>query len=108
MAPIITVHRGELLQIERMIDQGKGKEGLGGYMFGLRTESRQPVIQFVCSQSKGYDSIKDVLQKGHGLLKLGEWIVSRSQNSKFRTDSNNILTFYKKIFVAMTSRLICC
>lgn len=91
MAPIITVHRGELLQIKRMIekgkDKGKGKGDLRGDIYGLRTESRQPVIQFVCGQNDTKQ--RDMLQTGHGLLKLGEWVIPRSEKSKFTATERN-------------------
>ncbi|XP_031566084.1 uncharacterized protein LOC116301201 isoform X5 [Actinia tenebrosa] len=94
MKPIITVHRGELLQIKRMIENGD----LRGDMYGLRTESRQPVIQFVCGENNKSNNTterestcQDMLKNRHGLLKLGEWVVSKRNVSR-----KDVVLFFNK------------
>jgi hypothetical protein len=78
----ITIHRGELLQIKRIITlstKDKNRKKLKGSLHGLYTESGQPVIQIVCGGCKKEAEKRKYLEDNHGLLTLGDWVVSDSE-----------------------------
>lgn len=78
----ITIHRGELLQIKTIITRDKKSKNLKGRLYGLYTESDQPVVLIVCGGVKNTKKLDDYLWEKHKLLPLGEWIVSIVPNSK--------------------------
>lgn len=80
---VITIHRGEILQIKRMIT----KFGLTrGCLHGLLTESKQPVVLIAFGGTeKQTMKCEEALQNGHGLKKLGEWFLQGKHNDKGKT-----------------------
>lgn len=81
MTTIITIHRGELLQIKRMItDDGQKR----GNLHGLFTESYQPVILIAFGGNKEQIGGCEIeLKERHSLIKLGEWCIEQTDGKDY-------------------------
>jgi len=79
MTTIITIHRGEILEIQRTITKtiDIDKLKLQGDLYGLHAISGQPVVQITCEIRNSHQSqhCKNYLRRKHGLAWLGKWIV---------------------------------
>ncbi|XP_031566090.1 uncharacterized protein LOC116301205 [Actinia tenebrosa] len=88
----ITIHRGELLQIKRIITKYKKTKYLKGSLYGLYTESYQPVVLIACG-GDNKKKIDEYLWENHKLLPLGEWIVSNSKKAPEGSKETVIVEF---------------
>ncbi|XP_028517128.1 uncharacterized protein LOC110246524 isoform X2 [Exaiptasia diaphana] len=80
MATTITIHHGEILLIQRMIQNTKDARKLRGALYGLYTQSGQPVVQLICGskEKKNLSKCQKYLESEHGLLLLGRWTIAAS------------------------------
>lgn len=80
MTTTITIHRGEISIVQRIIRQTKDKHKrkLIGSLNGLQAESGQPIVLLICGgkKDKHLRVCQEYLKSKHGLGQLGRWFVS--------------------------------
>ena len=84
MSVNVSIHRGEIKQLERFVEQAQGRAAQG-QLFGLWTHSFQPVIQFVTgpmSNENAADDLKTLLLNQHALVCLGNWSTREEEESE--------------------------
>lgn len=89
MSVTVTIHKGEMKQIKRLVDEKKSAKG---QLYGLWTHSFQPVIQYVIGDPKpGRDDhekkIKNYLWDNHGLKHLGNWSTGGGNNMNIEEET---------------------
>ena len=77
--PMVTIHRGELSQIKRLMTSDPQKKARGQF-YGLWTHSVQPVVQVVVGlpgtqpePEKYFSKCRNLINENLGLCLLGEW-----------------------------------
>ena len=83
MSVNVSIHRGEIKQLERFVEQAQGRAAQG-QLFGLWTHSFQPVIQFVAGPMSNENAahLKTLLLNQHALVYLGNWSIREEEESE--------------------------
>ena len=114
--PTVTIHRGELAQIKKLITKSRQQKPARGQFYGLWTHSFQPVIQVVVGLPGSKANKKDseeyfskcekIITECHGLRLLGEWlgaVPNRGQFCKYSFDLKKFCVVQTKNFLLIYS-----